>query len=64
MKLVAQLISVTFFSVYLIYIRKKERERKRLTNSQQEIKYDGHLGGAPFLSEDNCLSEGTEHCHL
>ena len=50
MKLVAQLISVTFFSIYLMYILKKkqkERERKRDTNSQQERKYDGHLGGGP-----------------
>ena len=28
MKLVAQLISVTFFSIYLIYILKKERKGK------------------------------------
>ena len=25
---------------------------------------DGHLGGAPLLSNDNCLSEETGHWHL
>ena len=30
-----------------IHIKKKERERKRDTNSQQERKYDAHLGGGP-----------------
>ena len=45
MKLAAQLISVTFFSIYLIDILKKKKEEER--KETQERKYDGHLGGGP-----------------
>ena len=64
MKLVAQLISVTLFSIYLTYILKKERERKDLQIVNRKENMMGTWEVPPFLSKDNCLSEGTGYWHL
>ena len=63
MKLVDQLISVTFFSIYLIYIFKKGKEKEiQIVNRKENIM--GTWEVASFLSKDNCLSEGTGYWHL
>ena len=63
MKLVDQLISVTFFSIYLIYISKKGKEKEiQIVNRKENMM--GTWEVALFLSKDNCHSEGTGRWHL
>ena len=61
MKLVAHLISVTVFSIYLVYVlEKKDKEKEIQIVNRKKIRWAPGRW-LPFLSKDNCLSESTGH---